>query len=166
MGNVIKLKRSSSPGLAPAPDQMVQGELALNLADGKAYILRTDNTVVEVGNAPGTVPYDIAGACFWQGAGLILYSFVLVRPVTFSAGLVGSVAVRNVPHKKGLILDLRRNGTGFGSMTFKPKKTNAAFISWSEMTFAAGDVLTVTAGSVSDAALADGAVIFTLAGAR
>nr|CAX84091.1 uncharacterized protein [uncultured bacterium] len=166
MGNVIRLKRSTSPGRAPTPDQMVQGELALNVADGKVFLKRADNTVVEVGNAPGTMPYDLAGVCLWQGAGLILYRSILARPVIFPSGLAGSVAVMDAPHKKSLILDLRRNGTGFGSMTFRPKNTTATFISWSDLTFDAGDVLTITAGSEHDAALVNGTVVFTLAGVR
>lgn len=45
MSQVIKLKRSLVSGQIPASSSLELGELALNVADGKAYLRRTDNTV-------------------------------------------------------------------------------------------------------------------------
>ncbi|MEO5376144.1 MAG: hypothetical protein H7840_18165 [Alphaproteobacteria bacterium] len=165
MGNVIKMKRAAVPGVAPAPHQLVLGELAVNTADGVAFLKKSDGTVVVVGNAPGTIPFDLAGTCLHHHGGLLLFRCVLARPVTFPAGLAGSFGVRDRPSRKAVVLDLRRNGTGFGSITFARRSITASFASWSNMTCAAGDVLTVTALSRRDAERADGAT-FTLAGVR
>lgn len=163
--NVVKLKRSGAPGLAPTPDQLVLGELAVNTADGKAFLKRSDGTVVEVGNAPGTVPFDVMGTCLRPQGGLLLFRTVLVRPVTFPAELVGSRAVAERPFREPLALDLRRNGTGFGAIAFERRSATAIFVSWSDITFAAGELLTVTALTARDAERAEG-IAFTLAGVR
>lgn len=165
MGNVIRLKRTASPGTAPSPDQLVLGELAVNAADGVVFLKRADGTVVEVGNAPGTVPFDLLGTCLCRDAGLVLFRSILARPVTFPEGLVGSFGMLEKPRRRPIALDLRRNGTGFGAMSFPARTTTATFASWSEITFAAGDLLTVTALSPRDAERAAG-ITFTLSGVR
>ena len=161
----MKLKRSGAPGLAPSPDQLVLGELAVNTADGKLFLKRSDGTVVEVGNAPGTVPFDVMGTCLRAPDGPVLFRIVLVRPVTFPAGLIGSAAVAERPFREPLALDLRRNGTGFGSIIFARRAATATLVSWSDIAFAGGDLLTVTALTARDAERADG-IAFTLAGVR
>ncbi|MEO5376058.1 MAG: hypothetical protein H7840_17685 [Alphaproteobacteria bacterium] len=165
MGNVIRLKWTTAPGTAPSPDQLVLGELAVNASDGVIHLKKADGTVVAVGNAPGTVPFDLAGTCLHRDGGLVMFRCVLARPVAFPAGLAGSFGVRDRPGRKAVVLDLRRNGTGFGSITFARRSITASFASWSDMTCAAGDVLTVTALSRRDAERAVGAT-FTLSGVR
>lgn len=165
MGNVIRLKRTASPGTAPSPDQLVLGELAVNAADGVVFLKRADGIVVEVGNAPGTIPFDLAGACLCRDGGLVLFRSILARPVTFPEGLVGSFGMLDRPRRKPLALDLRRNGTGFGSLSFPARSASATFASWSDITFAAGDLLTVTALSPRDAERAAW-ITFTLSGVR
>lgn len=41
-------KRSSVPGKKPTISQLVSGELALNTADGKVFLLKDDNTVADI----------------------------------------------------------------------------------------------------------------------
>ncbi|MFN3077503.1 MAG: hypothetical protein ABT940_11595 [Alphaproteobacteria bacterium] len=48
--NVIKLKRSETPGAVPAPEDLELGELALNVADGVIFMKLADGSVMEVGN--------------------------------------------------------------------------------------------------------------------
>jgi hypothetical protein len=52
----IKIKRSSVPGKAPLPEDLVLGELAINTFDGKLFLKRNNGTesVVEVGGEVAT----------------------------------------------------------------------------------------------------------------
>ena len=45
----IKLKRSNVAGTIPSPSSLDLGELALNTADGKAFMKKSDGNVVEIG---------------------------------------------------------------------------------------------------------------------
>ena len=51
MATVIKPKRSETALSVPAANSLQVGELAMNVADGKFYTKKTDNSVVEVGGA-------------------------------------------------------------------------------------------------------------------
>ena len=51
MATVIKPKRSETALAVPAANTLAQGELAMNIADGKFYTKKTNNSVVEVGGA-------------------------------------------------------------------------------------------------------------------
>ncbi len=51
MATVIKPKRSETALAVPAANTLAIGELAMNIADGKFYTKKTNNSVVEVGGA-------------------------------------------------------------------------------------------------------------------
>jgi len=51
MATVIKPKRSETALAVPAANSLSTGELAMNVADGKFYTKKTDNSVVEIGGA-------------------------------------------------------------------------------------------------------------------
>ena len=51
MATVIKPKRSETALSVPAANSLAIGELAMNVADGKFYTKKTDNSVVEIGGA-------------------------------------------------------------------------------------------------------------------
>jgi hypothetical protein len=58
----ILLKRNSVSGLAPTPEEMVPGELALNTNDGTIYTKKEDGTVIALASAadlplPTSVPW-------------------------------------------------------------------------------------------------------------
>ena len=48
MATTIRHKRSAVAGKKPTIAQLQSGELALNTADGKVYLLRDDNTVQDI----------------------------------------------------------------------------------------------------------------------
>jgi hypothetical protein len=48
MATKIKHKRSSVPGKKPTIQQLESGEIAINTADGKAFLLKDDNTVQDL----------------------------------------------------------------------------------------------------------------------
>ena len=51
MATVIKPKRSETSLSVPSAGSLATGELAMNVADGKFYTKKTDNSVVEIGGA-------------------------------------------------------------------------------------------------------------------
>ena len=51
MTTVIKPKRSETALSVPTAGALAVGELAMNVADGKFYTKKTDNSVVEIGGA-------------------------------------------------------------------------------------------------------------------
>ena len=48
MATNIRHKRSAVAGKQPIVSQLQSGELAINTADGKIYLLRDDNTVQDI----------------------------------------------------------------------------------------------------------------------
>ena len=48
MATTIRHKRSAVAGNQPSVAQLESGELAINTADGKVYLLRDDNTVQDI----------------------------------------------------------------------------------------------------------------------
>ena len=66
MPNVIKHKRSTTPGAAPASNQLVEGELAVNVADGVLFVKNSAAAIVGFPNLPLTA---IAGQVLsWNGS--------------------------------------------------------------------------------------------------
>jgi len=49
MANIIQHKRSSTGGVAPAVTGLAQGELAINIADGKLYTKNSSNSIINLG---------------------------------------------------------------------------------------------------------------------
>jgi hypothetical protein len=49
MPNIIQHKRSSTSGVVPAATGLSQGELAINIADGKFYTKNNTNTIINLG---------------------------------------------------------------------------------------------------------------------
>ena len=48
MATRIRHKRSAVAGNVPSVGQLQSGELAINTADGKVYLLRDDNTIQDI----------------------------------------------------------------------------------------------------------------------
>lgn len=61
MADRILHKRSGKPGAAPLASQLAAGELALNTADGRAFMKRDDGEVVRVGGAESLPSYTSSG---------------------------------------------------------------------------------------------------------
>lgn len=49
MPNVIQHKRNSTAGLVPSTGSLNQGELAINIGDGKFYTKNSSNSVINLG---------------------------------------------------------------------------------------------------------------------
>ena len=74
MANIIRHKRNSTASTAPTSASLATGELAINTADGKLFLKKDDNTIVQVGNQPagssGQVQTNSSGS-FYADGGLV-----------------------------------------------------------------------------------------------
>lgn len=65
MANVIKHKRSTTPGAAPSAGQLAQGELAVNVADGTLFLKNTTSQIVGFPHLPLTAATN--SVLSWNG---------------------------------------------------------------------------------------------------
>ena len=117
------------------------------------------------GGEGGASPYDLGVS--WSGAlpaSQVLLRYPFPRAVTFPAGLTGSQAVSAVAATAAATLTLAKNGTPIGTIDFAASATSGTFTFASDVSFAVGDTLTLTAPAAADATLAD--VGISLAGTR
>jgi hypothetical protein len=150
---VVTVKTPAGAGVDVAP-----GGRAILYCDGADVVLVADSTAVGA-------PYDVGGSVGGQpDAGETILRYPFPRAVSFAAGLPGSRGVAGTAPAADATLDLRRNAVSFGTMTFAAASTTATFAVPSEVSFAAGDVLTVVAPTPQDSALAD--LGFSFAGTR
>ena len=56
MANTLKLKRSTTSSDTPSASDLEHGELAMNVADGKLFIKKSDNSVVAIENDTDSPP--------------------------------------------------------------------------------------------------------------
>ena len=50
MANTLKIKRSSNAGSTPSASDLEHGEIAVNIADGKLFLKKSDNSIVAINN--------------------------------------------------------------------------------------------------------------------
>lgn len=53
----VQLKRNSNAGTVPTAGQLLDGEIAINTADGIAFLKKDDGTIVQIGATAINVPY-------------------------------------------------------------------------------------------------------------
>jgi Putative phage tail protein len=85
----------------------------------------------------------------------LMQSYVFASPATLPAGLTGSRGTATVAATATTTINIQKNGTTVGTMTFAASASTATFMMNSTMTFSAGDVLTLVAPSTADATLAN-----------
>ena len=56
MANTLKIKRSSNAGSTPSASDLEHGEIAVNVADGKLFLKKSDNSVVAINNDTNNPP--------------------------------------------------------------------------------------------------------------
>lgn len=84
----------------------------------------------------------------------VLLRYVATRAFTLPAGLAGCRAKAATAATASAVLALAKNGVNFGTATFAAAGSSATFAAAAATSFAAGDVLTITAPAVADATLA------------
>jgi hypothetical protein len=93
----------------------------------------------------------------------VLLRAVIARKMRFAAALAGSVGYAGTAATATTDLDVRKNGTSFGTIRFPAASSTATFIAATATVFDPGDRLEVVAPASPDATLGD--IMVTLAGA-
>lgn len=85
-------------------------------------------------------------------ASQVLVRMVAVRAFTLPASLIGSFASAGTASAASTTMVIAKNGSSIGTITFNASATGT-FSFAAQVSFAAGDVVTVTASASADAAL-------------
>jgi hypothetical protein len=88
------------------------------------------------------------------GPSQIILLLPIERPVRFVAGLLPSTAACHTASTGNVVLTIAQNGTSFGTLTFGSGETTGVYASSVGASFLAGDILTITTPSSTDATLA------------
>lgn len=141
--------------VAADPSTNVQnGDLWYNTTSNvhKAY----QNGVIVTPTTSGTAqPYDIGFSVETApAASQVILRTVALRAFTLPASLTGSQAKAGTAATASTTFTFLKNGVSFATCVFSAAGTTGAYTSASGATFAAGDVLTVTAPASPDATLA------------
>jgi hypothetical protein len=93
--------------------------------------------------APGNPGEGVTG-------GEYLFAHLFARGVVLGVGLVGSIATLQVPPAADLSMDLQKNGSNIGTLTFLAGVATGSFTFASEVIFTAGDVFGVVVPALDD----------------
>ena len=152
----ITIKTVAAPGVV-----LAEGEHVVVEQNGTTMIALTSGT----GGGTTPQPYDLGVS--WSGtlpASQVLLRYPFPRAVDFATGLPDSQAVSVVAATAATTLTLAKNGTSIGTIDFAAAATSGTFTFTADVSFAVGDLLTLTAPASPDGTLAD--VGISLAGTR
>jgi hypothetical protein len=114
---------------------------------------------------PVTEPFDLGlHLPDLSTAGALLAEIVLARPVDFPAAFAGSTGYARIAATAETILDVQKNGSNIGTVTFAAAGFTPVFALASAISFAAGDRLGIVNEDPADATLAG--VSLNFAGTR
>ena len=114
---------------------------------------------------PVTEPFDVGlHLPDLSTAGALLAEIVLARPVDFPAASAGSTGYARIAATAETVLDVQKNGSNIGTVTFAAAGATPTFALASPTSFAAGDRLGIVNEDPADATLAG--VSLTFAGTR
>jgi hypothetical protein len=114
---------------------------------------------------PVTEPFDVGlHLPDLSTAGALLAEIVLARPVDFPAAFSGATGYARIAATVETLLDVQKNGSNIGTVTFAAASTTPVFALASATSFAAGDRLGIVNEDPADATLAG--VSLTFAGTR
>ena len=103
---------------------------------------------------PTSPPYEVGVVMLGNpSAGATILQWVFARSVTFPAWPASKAVLTVGPSGGGVTFGLNKNGSPIGTVNFAGSATTGTFTFSSPVTFAAGDVLTITAPSPQDPAL-------------
>lgn len=101
------------------------------------------------------IPYDISGTCIGKPPiGGTIFQFLVGRSMHIPANAVGSSSKALVASTNPVQLSIQKNGVQFGQITYL-SGAYSGIISCEQMSFSAGDVLSVEAPDVQDVTLAN-----------
>jgi len=110
---------------------------------------------------PVTEPFDVGlHLPDLSTAGALLAEIVLARPVDFPAAFAGSTGYARIAATAETVLDVQKNGSAIGTVTFAAASSTPTFALASATSFAAGDRLGIVNEDPADATLAGGSLTF------
>lgn len=108
MANTIQHKRSSTSGVAPAASGLSQGELAINIADGKLYTKNSSNAVINLGVT------SISGTYITPSSGNF-FNYLAVNGIPVS---ISGHSHESVPQAESLVTTVfNETGSSIAKMT-------------------------------------------------
>lgn len=116
-------------------------------------------------SAAGAMPYDLL--MYFPGvpaASQVMGRIIVPRAITLPASLSGSYASSITSAAAATTLTLAKNGSSIGTVNFAAGSSTATFTFTSSVSFAAGNILTLTNQAPADSALAN--VSLSLAATR
>lgn len=113
MSNVIQHKRNSTAGLVPSTGSLNQGELAINIGDGKFYTKNSSNSVINLGvtSISGTLITPASGnflnSLSVNGTGVSLsgHSHSVSDITNFNSSVSGLIVVKGLVPGSNITLD-------------------------------------------------------------
>lgn len=137
-------------------------ELAKNNTTFSASGKKGSNVVLN--SASSAIPYDIGMQILGKpDAGSVVGRFVAVRAFKLPINFVNSIAKSGTAALASTVLSVKKNGTQVGTVTFAAGATNGTFVAATEVSFAIGDIFTLTAAATQDTNFADAQVTFVAA---
>lgn len=101
------------------------------------------------------LPYDVGTTVAGKlVSSSVILTFVAVRNFTIPSSYTGSMAKAAVAAFASCVLDVKKNGTSIGTITFAAGSSTGVF-SGTAGSFTAGDILTIVGPSTADTTLAD-----------
>lgn len=106
-------------------------------------------------------PYDIAaGFNGILAVNVTLMRYPFPRRVLFKAGFPSSIAVAQMPSSADSVMNIKKNGTNIGTLTFATGSSVATFSLAEDTIFEVGDVMTVISSATPDYTLGDIGIVF------
>jgi hypothetical protein len=141
----------------------LNSDFPASYAGAGGFMLRVNAgaTAVEFEAIPFLVSMFIPGTF---GNGALIAQLVFDRNVSFPNHLTGSQGYAQINATSATVLDLHKNGSPVGTITFTNAGATATFALAGGATFAAGDRLAIYNENPADATLAD--LSITLRGTR
>lgn len=158
------------PSTATNTISLIKGSTTLTLSPGVTYIVHTDGTANSVdaavcGEAAGSTPYDFYA--FVPGVmvnSMTILGIDALRAFTFPISLTGSVFKAGVAATGSTTVTLLKNGVSIGTVVWSASGTTGAITFAGAVSFAVGDIFTMTGPATADATLAN--IRFNFKGTR
>jgi hypothetical protein len=112
MANTIQHKRSATASSVPSTGSLSAGELAVNTADGKVFLKKDNNTIVQVGNQPA----GSSGQVQTNSSG----SFYADNGLTYDKSTAGFEQLKVGSHGVKFLTISGRVATGSGGSVIQP----------------------------------------------
>lgn len=113
------------------------------------------SSAIRIRGAQGGQRYEVTNFdSDTPGSAEVIFELIFTQSVTFPSGFSGSRAKASTAATALSVYTIKKNGSSIGTLTFASSGTTGTFAMASSTTFAAGDILRISAPSPADATLA------------